>query len=458
MFVEGLAAVPCFLVAVPCWECHAVHCDVYTETCQLQCSVGRVTGSGAHCAAPPLPHPLQIDPQTMRQMLAELIPSGSLDLDVSFPTQHRSLPNLAVGSSPPNPLQNLMGEMLGTGTVGAGGSDGGSQGGLPVLRVRTQNSKSPNGDSSGFESSPGGSGRSGGKQRPPQPPPAPMAKSPRAAMGDGSDGYGENLLDPGPPLPPGLIPRVPGQGQGCSGPGPFARPHPLSGVLSHASSGAYSPHSPHGGPGLHGFDSGGLTADLNRMLLNSSSGCLNSPRLGGVPMGNDMSNGGSVGSDGSMPMQMGLGPPALDVNLGLGGDGNRGFAGQGTPASRRGARGGSRLGRNIGEAGGARGGARDLPAKAPGRGGGGGRARARGRGQAAKVESEDVDEGEGEAVSEEAEEDHIIRPHNGGEARRINKQMLQDVYHLPINAAATELGIGVTVLKKYCRRFEVRGC
>ena len=29
------------------------------------------------------------------------------------------------------------------------------------------------------------------------------------------------------------------------------------------------------------------------------------------------------------------------------------------------------------------------------------------------------------------------------------------VYHLPINEAASQLGIGVTVLKKYCRKFVI---
>jgi hypothetical protein len=32
---------------------------------------------------------------------------------------------------------------------------------------------------------------------------------------------------------------------------------------------------------------------------------------------------------------------------------------------------------------------------------------------------------------------------------------LLQVYHLPINEAAAQLQIGVTVLKKYCRRFKV---
>ncbi|GFH29692.1 RWP-RK domain-containing transcription factor, partial [Haematococcus lacustris] len=33
--------------------------------------------------------------------------------------------------------------------------------------------------------------------------------------------------------------------------------------------------------------------------------------------------------------------------------------------------------------------------------------------------------------------------------------MLQEVYHLPIHEAAQQLSVGVTVLKKYCRRFKV---
>ncbi|KAL6757196.1 hypothetical protein V8C86DRAFT_2630833, partial [Haematococcus lacustris] len=49
----------------------------------------------------------------------------------------------------------------------------------------------------------------------------------------------------------------------------------------------------------------------------------------------------------------------------------------------------------------------------------------------------------------------FIRSANGGEQRCITKALLQEVYHLPINEAADQLGIGVTVLKKYCRRFQI---
>ncbi|KAL6746369.1 RWP-RK domain-containing protein, partial [Haematococcus lacustris] len=49
----------------------------------------------------------------------------------------------------------------------------------------------------------------------------------------------------------------------------------------------------------------------------------------------------------------------------------------------------------------------------------------------------------------------FIRPANGGEQRCITKALLQEVYHLPINEAADQLGVGVTVLKKFCRRFQV---
>lgn len=68
--------------------------------------------------------------------------------------------------------------------------------------------------------------------------------------------------------------------------------------------------------------------------------------------------------------------------------------------------------------------------------------------------------GDGDDTSSENEggdngDVHIIRPHKGGERRKINKAMLREVYHLPINEAAEHLGIGVTVLKKYCRRFEI---
>ncbi len=35
------------------------------------------------------------------------------------------------------------------------------------------------------------------------------------------------------------------------------------------------------------------------------------------------------------------------------------------------------------------------------------------------------------------------------------RSSLSQVYELPINEAASELGIGVTVLKKFCRKFAV---
>jgi hypothetical protein len=49
---------------------------------------------------------------------------------------------------------------------------------------------------------------------------------------------------------------------------------------------------------------------------------------------------------------------------------------------------------------------------------------------------------------------HVIRSKPGDE-RLLSKAMLEGVYHLPISEAASQLFIGVTVLKKYCRKFQV---
>ena len=37
----------------------------------------------------------------------------------------------------------------------------------------------------------------------------------------------------------------------------------------------------------------------------------------------------------------------------------------------------------------------------------------------------------------------------------ISLSVLQSKFHLPISKAAKELGMGVTVLKKYCRKFHI---
>jgi hypothetical protein len=62
---------------------------------------------------------------------------------------------------------------------------------------------------------------------------------------------------------------------------------------------------------------------------------------------------------------------------------------------------------------------------------------------------------------------HLIylQPCHGHTNEHANVQLLnglvtccpQQVYHLPIHEAAQSLGVGVTVLKKYCRRFDVSG-
>jgi hypothetical protein len=44
---------------------------------------------------------------------------------------------------------------------------------------------------------------------------------------------------------------------------------------------------------------------------------------------------------------------------------------------------------------------------------------------------------------------------SSSEARHLSREALKTVYDLPIEAAADQLGVGVTVLKKYCRRFNI---
>ncbi|KAL6752034.1 RWP-RK domain-containing protein [Haematococcus lacustris] len=68
------------------------------------------------------------------------------------------------------------------------------------------------------------------------------------------------------------------------------------------------------------------------------------------------------------------------------------------------------------------------------------------RGNAGRDEQET--NGEGDMLSSD-------RHQRGSFQRRINKSMLQEVYHLPIQEAAQHLRMGVTVLKKYCRSFKV---
>lgn len=52
---------------------------------------------------------------------------------------------------------------------------------------------------------------------------------------------------------------------------------------------------------------------------------------------------------------------------------------------------------------------------------------------------------------------HPIRAHGkGSKARIITKNSLREVYHLPISRAAAHLDVGSTVLKKYCRKFNIQ--
>jgi hypothetical protein len=83
----------------------------------------------------------------------------------------------------------------------------------------------------------------------------------------------------------------------------------------------------------------------------------------------------------------------------------------------------------------------------------------------ADEEQEEEEEGGGEKAAQKAQGKgdssavHVCTIRgtagNGGH-RTITKQMLQSVYHLPIHEAAQALNIGITILKKYCRRFQVR--
>ncbi|KAJ9524615.1 hypothetical protein QJQ45_024212, partial [Haematococcus lacustris] len=73
------------------------------------------------------------------------------------------------------------------------------------------------------------------------------------------------------------------------------------------------------------------------------------------------------------------------------------------------------------------------------------------RGNAGRDEQET--NGEGDMLSSDRHQRD--RHQRGGFQRRINKSMLQEVYHLPIQEAAQHLRMGVTVLKKYCRSFKV---
>lgn len=56
---------------------------------------------------------------------------------------------------------------------------------------------------------------------------------------------------------------------------------------------------------------------------------------------------------------------------------------------------------------------------------------------------------------DDEDEPFVIRPHGPYSKRHITKAMLREHFDKPISQAAAALGIGVTVLKKYCRRFKV---
>ncbi|KAG2440097.1 hypothetical protein HXX76_004211, partial [Chlamydomonas incerta] len=68
---------------------------------------------------------------------------------------------------------------------------------------------------------------------------------------------------------------------------------------------------------------------------------------------------------------------------------------------------------------------------------------------------EEDDDGAGFTGSEEVNVVNLRKVTQDGMPRQLTKQSLKDVYHLPINEAAAALNIGVTVLKKYCRKFSI---
>lgn len=74
-----------------------------------------------------------------------------------------------------------------------------------------------------------------------------------------------------------------------------------------------------------------------------------------------------------------------------------------------------------------------------------------------EVDSDDDDDAMDGSSDEDGNKRHSIRPHGKStKARVITRNALREVYDLPINEAASQLGIGVTVLKKYCRKFDIK--
>ncbi|GMH39382.1 hypothetical protein BSKO_07280 [Bryopsis sp. KO-2023] len=61
----------------------------------------------------------------------------------------------------------------------------------------------------------------------------------------------------------------------------------------------------------------------------------------------------------------------------------------------------------------------------------------------------------GSRTSAPTETRHVIRPHGTRKKREITFENVRKVCDLPINEAANRLDIGVTVLKKYCRKFDI---
>jgi hypothetical protein len=58
-------------------------------------------------------------------------------------------------------------------------------------------------------------------------------------------------------------------------------------------------------------------------------------------------------------------------------------------------------------------------------------------------------------AADHREEYRIKAYGSSSESRHLSKEALKAVYDLPIEAAAARLGVGVTVLKKYCRKFDI---
>ncbi|KAG1679442.1 hypothetical protein FOA52_007734 [Chlamydomonas sp. UWO 241] len=79
--------------------------------------------------------------------------------------------------------------------------------------------------------------------------------------------------------------------------------------------------------------------------------------------------------------------------------------------------------------------------------GGGGRLR---RARATRNTRENASDSDYDVDDDAEDEDGPI-----GGSGKVTKDMLVKAYHLPINEAAASLNMGVTVLKKYCRRFKI---